>query len=61
MDEARLAALEIRVAQLEYDKIRVRTWSEVIYDLDMLVCDAQVSGISDALLKLAAEGLDDGR
>jgi hypothetical protein len=53
--EIRLADLEARVAYLENERIRVRTWAEVICELEMVVCDVQVSGISDALQKLAEE------
>jgi hypothetical protein len=53
--EIRLADLEARVAHLENERTRVRTWDEVIWELELLVPDVQVSGISDALKKLAKE------
>jgi predicted rRNA methylase YqxC with S4 and FtsJ domains len=53
-----LAALEDRVACLEQERVRVRTWAQVIDELEMLVCDVQVSGISDVLQKLAEEQRD---
>jgi len=47
--------LQDAVEQLEWDKVRIRTWAELIYELELVVCDVQVDGISDVLRKLAYE------
>ena len=55
MNEERLAMLERRVAALEWEKSRTRTWAEVIHELESIVVDVQVSDLSNALRKLAQE------
>ena len=47
--------LQEAVEQLEWHRVRIRTWAELIYDLELVVCDVQVDGISDVLRKLAYE------
>jgi hypothetical protein len=55
MFEERMAALEARVTELEYQRTRARTWAEVISELDMLVADVQVTDINNALMALVRE------
>ncbi|HUT58803.1 MAG TPA: hypothetical protein VNA25_13230 [Phycisphaerae bacterium] len=59
MNEERLAMLERRVAALEWEKSRTRTWAEVIHELESIVVDVQVSDLSNALRKLAQEQRDE--
>jgi hypothetical protein len=56
--QAALGLIEARVTELEYERTRAITWAELIYELEMRVCDVQVSGISDVLQKLAEEQRD---
>jgi hypothetical protein len=43
------------VGELVNDRTRAITWAQLIDELELRVCDVQVSGISDALQKLAEE------
>jgi len=47
--------LQEAVEELEWHRAHVRTWAELIYDLELIVCDVQAEGISDVLRKLAYE------
>lgn len=50
--------LQEAIEQFEYDRTRIRTWAELIYELELLVCDVQVAGISDALQRLADDEIE---
>lgn len=50
--EAEIDSLRRRVEKLEAEKHRVRTWSEVVYEWDMIVADVWIDDFARKLRNL---------